>query len=47
LTPANILARINGREKISIEDIEEVDGLFYDGKSSARMLQQTTEKYII
>jgi len=47
LTPANILGGINGREKVSVEDIEEVNGLFFDGKASARMLQETTEKYIV
>ena len=47
LTPANILAKINGRDSISIEDLEEVDGLFYDAKSSAKMLQETQEKYIV
>jgi RuvB-like protein 1 (pontin 52) len=34
LSPASILAKINAHEKLSREDIEEVDGLFFDGKSS-------------
>ncbi|CAG8728776.1 2208_t:CDS:2, partial [Gigaspora rosea] len=40
LTPASILARINGRENITLEDIKEVDDLFYDAKSSAKVLAE-------
>ncbi|CAG8838353.1 32760_t:CDS:2, partial [Racocetra persica] len=40
LTPASILARINGRENITLEDIKEVDDLFYDAKSSAKVLTE-------
>ncbi|KAI8800533.1 TIP49 C-terminus-domain-containing protein [Cladochytrium replicatum] len=39
LTPANILARINGRHLIELEDVEEVSNLFFDGKASAKILQ--------
>ncbi|KAI8802819.1 TIP49 C-terminus-domain-containing protein [Cladochytrium replicatum] len=39
LTPANILARINGRDLIELEDVEEVSNLFFDGKASAKILQ--------
>jgi RuvB-like protein 1 (pontin 52) len=47
LTPANILARINGRNEIEKEDLEEVNGLFLDAKASARNLTTTSEKYIV
>ena len=46
LTPANILAKINGKEKISTEEIEEVNDLFYDAKSSAKLLRAEDEKYL-
>ncbi|CAG8699403.1 1208_t:CDS:2, partial [Ambispora leptoticha] len=38
LTPASILARTHGREQILLEDIKEVDELFYDAKASAQIL---------
>jgi RuvB-like protein 1 (pontin 52) len=47
LSPASILARINAHEKLSREDIEEVDGLFFDGKSSAKYLLENSTQYII
>jgi RuvB-like protein 1 (pontin 52) len=40
LTPASILARTNGRENITLEDLKEVDDLFYDAKSSAKILAE-------
>jgi RuvB-like protein 1 (pontin 52) len=46
LTPASILAQTNGRETITREDVEEVDGLFFDAKSSARLLIEQADKYI-
>ncbi|KAJ3100989.1 RuvB-like protein 1 [Phlyctochytrium planicorne] len=46
LTPANILARINGKERIDREEIEEVEALFYDAKSSAKILQENASSYI-
>ncbi|KAJ3343604.1 RuvB-like protein 1 [Gonapodya sp. JEL0774] len=46
LTPASILARINGRQAIGAEDVEECEGLFYDAKKSAKMLQENQELYI-
>ncbi|CAG8630489.1 7514_t:CDS:2 [Paraglomus brasilianum] len=38
LTPASILARTNGRENISLDDITQTKTLFYDAKSSAKIL---------
>ena len=46
LTPANILARINGRDSIFKTDIEEISDLFYDAKSSAKHLQEQADKYM-
>ena len=46
LTPSNILAKINGKDKITKEEIEEVSDLFYDAKSSAKLLQEDQDKYL-
>ncbi|XP_046573952.1 ruvB-like 1 [Haliotis rubra] len=46
LTPSNILARINGKESISKEDIDEIHKLFYDAKSSAKILAAHEDKYM-
>jgi len=47
LTPARILADTNGRQNISAEDIEEVNHLFLDAKSSARVLQEQADKFLL
>ena len=46
LTPASIIAKSYGRDEITASDIEEVDGLFFDAKSSARLLIEHADKYI-
>lgn len=46
LTPASILARINGKEKIGKDEIQEVNEMFYDAKSSAKLLQEDHDKYL-
>lgn len=48
LTPAKIMARINGRMGCDLteEDIMEVDELFYDAKKSAKFLVAEDNKYI-
>ncbi|OEL13679.1 RuvB-like protein 1 [Dichanthelium oligosanthes] len=46
LSPASVVAKANGREKICKADLEEVSGLYLDAKSSARLLQEQQEKYI-
>merc|ERR1712118_567137 len=46
LTPASIMARTAGRETITRDDIEEIDSLFYDAKSSAKVLSENADKYI-
>jgi RuvB-like protein 1 (pontin 52) len=40
LTPASVLCKINGREQISVDDVDEVNTLFLDAKSSAQVLQE-------
>merc|ERR1711957_1144871 len=44
--PSNVLAKTNARDKISKEDIEEVNSIFYDAKSSALKLQSNADKYL-
>lgn len=46
LTPSNILARINGKDKIGKDEVEEINDLFFDAKSSAKLLQEEDEKYL-
>ena len=46
MTPASFLARINGRETVGKEDVEEINELFYDAKSSAKLLAEQGEKYM-
>jgi len=46
LTPACVLAKTSGRDTITREDIEEIDSLFFDAKSSAKLLAEQADKYI-
>ncbi|AQK68116.1 RuvB-like protein 1 [Zea mays] len=46
LSPASVVAKTNGREKMCKADLEEVSGLYLDAKSSARLLQEQQERYI-
>ncbi|KAK8968887.1 hypothetical protein KSP40_PGU002284 [Platanthera guangdongensis] len=46
MSPASIVAKTNGRERICKADIEEVSALYLDAKSSARLLQEQQERYI-
>jgi RuvB-like protein 1 (pontin 52) len=47
LTPASLTAKTNGRDTINKLDIEEVSTLFLDAKSSARILSDNKEKYMM
>jgi RuvB-like protein 1 (pontin 52) len=46
LHPSYLLAQTQGKTSISKEDVEEINKLFYDAKTSARVLQEQAEKYI-
>ena len=46
MTPANILSRINGRQTVTKEDVEEIDELFFDAKASAKLLAEQGDKYM-
>eukprot|EP00668_Euglena_longa_P029151 GGOE01036495.1.p1 GENE.GGOE01036495.1~~GGOE01036495.1.p1 ORF type:complete len:477 (+),score=104.20 GGOE01036495.1:214-1431(+) len=47
LTPANIVAKTNGREQITRTDVEECDALFVDAKASAKYLAAHSADFII
>ncbi|XP_070559075.1 ruvB-like 1 [Ptychodera flava] len=46
LTPASLLARINGRDSVCKEDVEEISELFFDAKSSAKILAEQEDKFM-
>jgi len=46
LTPSHLLSKINGRDTILKEDVEEISDLFYDAKSSAKVLSADKDKYL-
>ena len=46
LTPCKILADSQGRSKVAKSDVEEIHSLFYDAKSSAKLLHEQAAKYI-
>merc|ERR1711920_1201252 len=44
LTPSSIVAKTSGRESITKADVEEIDSLFFDAKSSAKLLAAQADK---
>ena len=46
ITPAWVLADVLGKAKITKDEIDEISSLFYDGKTSARILMEQADKYI-
>lgn len=46
LTPAFLLAKINGKESITKDDVKEINELFYDAKASAKILQEQEAKFM-
>lgn len=46
LSPAALLAKVNGRTSIRNEDIVEISQLFHDAKSSAKILAEQSDKYM-
>ena len=46
LTPAAVLAKTNGREEITLGDLEECGELFLDAKASAKLLTEQADKYL-
>lgn len=39
LTPSSILARVNGRKEIDVDDVAECEDLFIDARRSAKMVK--------
>jgi len=46
ITPAHVLAGTLGKMKITKDEIEEIQGLFFDGKTSAKRLMEQAKFYI-
>jgi RuvB-like protein 1 len=46
LTPAFELAKTNGRAGVTRDEIEEVRELFYDAKTSAKILRDHGDKFL-
>ncbi|XP_059175849.1 ruvB-like 1 [Physella acuta] len=46
LTPANVMSRINGKDSVTKEEVDEVAALFHDAKSSAKILAEQEDKYM-
>ena len=40
ITPAMVLAQTLGKLKITVDEINEVNSLFFDGKTSAKLLHE-------
>ena len=40
LTPASILARVNGRKEIGVDDVGECEDLFIDARRSAKIVNE-------
>jgi len=47
MTPARILAQTHGRDAVSVQDVEEVDGLFFDAKASAKVLAEQETRFLL
>lgn len=46
LTPAAVMALTVGRKNITKDDVQEMDSIFFDAKSSAKLLAEQADKYI-
>merc|ERR1712159_604237 len=46
LTPSRILAQTNGKDQISLDDVEEIGELFFDAKASAKILAEQEALYL-
>jgi RuvB-like protein 1 (pontin 52) len=46
ITPAMVLAQTLGKLKISIDEVNEINSLFFDAKTSAKLLHAQADKYI-
>ncbi|KAG5520125.1 hypothetical protein PMAC_001201 [Pneumocystis sp. 'macacae'] len=46
LAPSSIFAKVNGRQEIDVQDVEESIALFLDGKESAKVAQMQCKSFI-
>ena len=46
LTPSHVLSETLGKTKISKDEIDEINSLFFDAKTSAKILTEQADKYI-
>jgi RuvB-like protein 1 (pontin 52) len=46
LTPSSVLAKINGQEIVTTNEVHEINELFFDAKSSAKLLAEQQDKYL-
>lgn len=46
ITPSHVLAQTLGNMKITKSEIDDINNLFYDGKTSAKILQEQAKFYI-
>ena len=46
ITPASVLAGTLGKMKITKDEIDEINTLFFDGKTSAKLLTEQAKYYI-
>ncbi|XP_057507581.1 ruvB-like protein 1 [Actinidia eriantha] len=46
LSPASVVAKMNGRDNICKADLEEASALYLDAKSSGRLLQEQQDRCI-
>ena len=46
MTPSRILADSQGKSKVSKSDIQESNSLFFDAKTSGKILREQSAKYI-
>ncbi|KAH0841311.1 RuvB-like helicase 1 [Fonsecaea monophora] len=46
LTPSSILAKVNGRQEIGVEDVAECEDLFIDARRSAKVVEQAGTSFI-
>jgi RuvB-like protein 1 (pontin 52) len=47
LTPAHVLSEINGHSNITLDDVKEVDDLFFDSKRSAKLLMEQESRFLV
>ncbi len=47
LTPSAILAKTNGHEVVTEDEVKEIKELFLDGRESARLLMRHKDKYLL